>query len=595
MIPESLARAPVPLAAALHERGFTHLTPVQEAVLQALEGSQDDKARDLRISSQTGSGKTVAFGIALAPQLLRKGRKQAATEALVIVPTRELVAQVSDELRWLYRGVPHLQVEGVMGGAPLFRERRALEQRPAILVATPGRLLDHIRAGALACEKISQVVLDEADRMLDMGFREELDAIVEALPQPRRSHLASATFPASVKRLADRLQSNPLRIEAAGEEDTHPDIAHIAHLVRSHERYAALVNLLLLARGTRSLVFVQRRADATDISERLAADGLSAQPLSGELPQAQRTRTLKAFRNGSVEILIATDVAARGIDVPDIATVIHLDTPFDPETYVHRSGRTGRAGSQGRSLMLVATSQERRMRRLLQIARIEAEWRPAPGAPQILKSVRKEQRRTLRRNLESGADLQEKQLEYATRLLAEHDPARVVATLLEMSTPALPCEPKALSDATRLARDSRDGREKGATGRSSGGRAQKRARDFVTFSLSWGHRKGATTASVLSQVCRRGHVSGQLIGAIEVEAQRSTFQVASEVADAFEARVGRPDDRDPGVRIERLGAGELPPRARRGRAPFGARKPRRSPSRGHETSTGPSKRAAAPA
>jgi len=558
MTSETLEGVPAPLASAIQKRGFEALTPVQRTVVDAIEAARaQGEVRDLRISSQTGSGKTVAFGLALAPHFIDRDTSERATEALVIVPTRELVMQVRDELHWLYEGVAHVRVEGVMGGAPLLRERGALSRKPAIVVATPGRLLDHIRTGALTCDRISHVVLDEADRMLDMGFREELEAILDALPTPRRNHMASATFPESVRRLADRFQSNVLRLEGTRAQDAHPDIAHVAHLVRPHESYAALVNLLLVARGSRCLVFVKRRVDAADVSEKLAADGFAALPLSGDLPQAQRTRTLNAFRNGSVEILVATDVAARGIDVPDISTVIHVDTPFDSETYVHRSGRTGRAGQQGRSLVLVPSSQERRMRRLLAGAGIETEWQPPPGPKQIRKTARKQLRKEVWDRLQAEEGPSEQQIEYAASLLAEHDPTAVVAALLELATPALPCEPKVLGTVAKGAEAQRD----------------KHEQDFVSFSISWGNKKGATTSRVLSQVCRRGGVSGHLVGAIRIEPSRTTFQIARKAADAFEAKARKPDDRDPGVRIERLKGHEpahiprhdRPPRPSRGK------------------------------
>jgi len=537
-VPETFPGVPEPLAAALAARGFDELTPVQRSVIDALQSAET--AHDLRITSQTGSGKTVALGIALASQFTAEDRPKRATEALMIVPTRELVTQVRDELRWLYAGLSNVRVEGVMGGASYQTERSALARHPAILVATPGRLLDHIRSGAFSCEHIAHIVLDEADRMLDMGFREELEEILQALPESRRSHMLSATFPRSVLRLADRFQKKPLLLEGTRAQDAHPDIAHTAHLVRPGESYPALVNLLLLSRGTRSLLFVQRRVDASSIAEKLVSDGFSAMPLSGDLPQAQRTRTLSAFRNGSVEIIVATDVAARGIDVAEIETVIHLDTPFDSETYVHRSGRTGRAGRQGRSVMLIPTGQERRMRRLIANARITADWKPAPSASQVRKAARKQLRHEVHERIEADANHSEQQLEYAASLLEERDPTAVVAALLDMATTDLPCEPRDLAVETSSDRE----------------RAHKHDQDFVTFSIRWGHDKGASAKRILSHVCRRGGVSGQLVGAIRIENDHSTFGIAARAANAFEAKSRKPDSRDPGATIRRMSDGE---------------------------------------
>lgn len=434
---DPFAGVPAPLATALRRRGFTALTAVQRAVLEA-----ECEGRDLRISSQTGSGKTVALGIALARPLLAAPVSPAGPAALVVVPTRELAAQVREELRWLYAELPGLRVEVVTGGTDLGRERRRLAEKPAIVVATPGRLLDHIRAGAIDCAGVAHVVLDEADQMFDMGFRDELEAIVAELPEERRSHLLSATFPPPVRQLADRFQRDALRLEGTRLGAANEDIVHVAHRIRPHEAYAALVNLLLLAEGARCLVFVRRRADTTEIAEKLAGDGFVALPLSGDLAQAQRTRTLNAFRNGSVPILVATDVAARGLDVPEIATVIHLEPPSDAEAYTHRSGRTGRAGRKGLSLLLVPPWAQRRVEFALGNARVRADWQPAPTPARVRRTLEKRGRRRLRARVAADASaLGEAQLAHAAELLEGRDPVAVVASLVELATPALPREP----------------------------------------------------------------------------------------------------------------------------------------------------------
>ncbi len=573
-LPEGFRGVPAPLARAMAQRGFGGLTPVQRAVVDRL-ARPEDAQRDLRIRSQTGSGKTVALGLALAPHFERQGASPRAISALVIVPTRELVLQGVNELGWLFAELRHVRVAGVMGGASLARERAALARAPQIVVATPGRLLDHIRAGALPTSAIAHVVLDEADRLLDLGFRDELEAIAESLPETRCGHLLSATFPGAVLEIANRFQRDPIDVEGSSAVDAHPDIAHVAHPVRPHERYDALVNLLLLARGSRTLVFVRRRVDAAELAEKLAEDGFAAMPISGDLPQAQRTRTLSAFRRGSIEILVATDVAARGIDVPEIGAVIHLDTPFDAETYVHRSGRTGRAGRPGRSVLLVGGREERRIRQLLSGAGIELRWQPAPGPDQVRKAERKALRRALWARLETCAEGAEAVgLQYAASLLEGRDAAHVVAALLELASPELPCAPRELS----------------APDAAPAARREKRKREFVPFSISWGSRKGATVPRVLSQVCRRGGVRGKDVGSIRIEAGRSTFQIAVEEAERFQASAERPDERDPGIVIERLsdprgsapkggGARRGKPRATTAKGRGGARQPRPRPAR----------------
>ena len=536
---------PAPLRSAMQKRGFTGLTTVQSAVI-----STESSDRNLRISSQTGSGKTVAIGLVLAsaldsegvPTKSRTASKKAArnqSRVLVITPTRELAVQVQDELYWLFEKLPQIGVTVVTGGSDLRRERSVLQRSPTIVVGTPGRMLDHIRTGALNASTIEHVVLDEADRMLDMGFREELEAILESLPKERRSHLMSATFPPGVKRLADRFQDQPIHVQGTALGAANEDIEHSAHLIRASDRYGALVNSILMSPDSRCLVFVERRTEAADFAERLAKDGFAALPFSGELAQAQRTRTLAAFRNGSIRILVSTDVAARGIDVPDIGMVIQLTMPTDADTYTHRSGRTGRAGQTGRSILLVPKSSERRALRILEGARIKANWQPIPGPTQIRKVARKTLRRELHGRLDAETGPSETELEYATQLMQERDPAHVIATLMKMAEPPTACEPSTIPALI-------------PGGQATGGKkASKSNRTFTSFFINWGQKKGATTPRLLSHICRRGDIQSHDVGVIRIGPNSSTFEIVSDLSSSFERQVAKPDTRDPEVRITR--------------------------------------------
>jgi len=540
--PDALAGIPEPLANAMRRRGFEALTSVQQAVLQA---ESDD--RDLRVSSQTGSGKTVAIGLALARHLSTPARR--GPLVLALVPTRELAMQVSSELRWLFAGLRGIRVEVVMGGTSLSLERRALSGKPTVVVGTPGRVLDHLKTGALLSEDIEHVVLDESDRMLDMGFREELEGILELMPKERRTHLVSATFPAGVRKLADRFQRDALHIEGTRLGAANSDIRHIAHVVGGRECYAALVNhLLLLDEGARCLIFVERRIDATGLAARLSSDGFPVQPFSGELPQAQRTRTLDAFRAGTTRTLVSTDVAARGIDVPDIEMVIHFDMPTDSDTYVHRSGRTGRAGRPGNSVLLVPPRSRARIERTLRHARIESEWRPAPGASKVRKELRRRFRAQLHERLRSADGSAQKQLDYAKELLDGQDPAQVAAVLLELAQPSPPREPMEIREPSE--REFREAPTK-QRGRGSRGSAQ----GYVRFSINWGEQSGAAANRLMSHVCRRGQIKSNLIGTIEIGEHESTFEVDAASATRFEQVARKPDRREPHLRITRAGNG----------------------------------------
>lgn len=617
MTNDPFAGLPAPLRRALERRGFETLTLVQQAVADARADG-----RDLRISSQTGSGKTVAIGIALADHFLGADAGQPSSEpsepsdasdaldgaqvepaaadappaveppaepsprppsgprrerggqrtadgrahptAIVIVPTRELAAQVREELAWLYDEVGGVRVEVVTGGTSVMGERRALARGPQLVVGTPGRLLDHIQNDALDPADVAHVVLDEADQMLDMGFKDELDAIVETLPKERSSHLVSATFPRLVRDLANRFQRDPLVLEGTQLGVANADIQHIGYAIQRHETYAALVNILLTAEGERCLLFVNTRADATALAEKLAGDGFGAAPMSGELAQAQRTRTLNAFRNGSLPILVSTEVAARGIDVPGISTVIHVDPPREADAYTHRSGRTGRAGETGRSILLVTPPNLSRVERMLRYAKIDLSWQPVPTPEKVAKARKKRDRRKLHAMLAEHAP-DEAQMMYAKSLLEERDPIHVVATLLDLTKGESAREPMPVTgfDPTK-SRGSRGNERSGRGGDARGSRGDRGPRDrdrrpgprrdeddYTRFFVAWGAESGATASRLLSQLCRRGGITSDQVGAIQVAARVSFVAIANDVVPEFEAKVREPDERDRGIVIKR--------------------------------------------
>jgi ATP-dependent RNA helicase DeaD len=538
-----------PIRKALENRGFTELTDVQLAVLES--GAAN---RDLQISSQTGSGKTVALGMVLAPRLLEEAGAIDSSRpllALVIVPTRELAVQVSEELRWLYASVPGLTVECVTGGSSVGQERRRLSRRPTVVVGTPGRLNDHIRSNAIDCRRVAEVVLDEADRMLDMGFREELETILDTTPVDRSTHLVSATFAPMIQKLARKYQNKPLSVEGTRLGDANEDIQHVGHIVRLENRYATIVNLLLLAKDERTLVFVNTRAGAAELANRLAADGFTAAPISGELEQIQRTRTLEAFRNGKTTVLVATDVAARGLDIPEVAMIIHTDAPLDSESYTHRSGRTGRAGRKGRSVLLVSPQRRKKVEFLLRRAKVTMKWCDVPTAAAVEKALAKRARRQLREAIAAAPAPTKKQLNFAEALLEDTDAATLVARLVELAGETGKAAPKEIS-VTPAAIVEEPRYEKRPTYRE---RPARRERDFSTraarFEINWGKRDGATPQRLLAMLCRRGDVTSRMIGSIDIESRHATFEVSEQAARQFEQSVGMPDSRDPGLFIRR--------------------------------------------
>jgi ATP-dependent RNA helicase DeaD len=576
------------LASALAKKGYTTLTPVQRSVLDP-----ELAGRDLRISSQTGSGKTLAIGFVLRGSVSAAPRERspvARPQAIVIVPTRELAKQVNDELTWLFAPLK-LRIASVIGGSSYRDEHRALSAQPAIVVGTPGRLLDHLNRGGIEADDVAAVVLDEADRMLDLGFRDELEAILDKAPPGHRTHLVSATFARDVAALADRVQENPRRIEGTPLGSANRDIDHIVYLVHPRERVDALINVLLHHPDEQTLVFARTRADVSEIARELQQAGFASGSLSGEMSQDARNRALAAFKRGDMRALIATDVAARGIDVQDIARVVQLDPPTDPDTYTHRSGRTGRAGRKGVSAILVAPAGLRRAASLLQRAKVQYRIEPIPTA----EAIRKSQDELWLAELTEGEEREvpERVQKQVARIVEAGLTERALAQLIinvrratgepREVTPLFP-EPQRGGKqdfAPRFAeRGSRSNErsprfaERDARANDRGPRADDRnsqfperssqfpergpqfprepraassAEQWVPFRVSWGEAHGADARRLVAMLCRRGNVRGTDIGAIRVGRTSSTVEVAASVARGFAEATREPDPRDPRV------------------------------------------------
>jgi ATP-dependent RNA helicase DeaD len=545
------------LTRALEGRGFESLTAVQAAVLDpSLEG------RDLRITSQTGSGKTVAIGLVLRsfvserPSRRRAGGGEgslARPRALVVAPTRELAKQVEEELTWLYAPLA-VRVVSVTGGASVRDERRALAGEPAVVVGTPGRLLDHLRRGAIDANLVGAVVLDEADRLLDMGFRDDLDAIVAFLPEGRQMHLVSATFPREVQALADATQNDPVHVEGTRLGAANADIDHVVHLIDGRQRFDALVNLLLAHPDEQVLVFARTRADVAAVARDLAAAGFPAAPLSGEMDQPARNRALASFKRGDLRVLVATDVAARGIDVQDIARVVHVEPPTDVDSYTHRSGRTGRAGRKGTSSVLASPPELPRTTHLLKRAGVAHRFEPIPSPEAILAGAVERMFGALTKPDEPGSPgFDERTWTLAKRLVSTDDPTLAVARLLAATRFTGPTQPRVVRAIEPASRDHGRaprgaGGERGERRRGAGPHAAP-AGAWVPFRVSWGRERQADARRLLAMVCRRGQVRGSDVGSIRIDRSFSIVDVAAHAADAFARATASPDPREPGITI----------------------------------------------
>ncbi|UCI08268.1 DEAD/DEAH box helicase [Mesorhizobium sp. B1-1-8] len=566
------------LAAALEKRGYAELTPVQKAVLAPELGQSD-----ALVSAQTGSGKTVAFGLAMAPTLLEGAERfshAAAPLALAVAPTRELALQVRRELEWLYE-LTGATVASCVGGMDVRSERRALERGAHIVVGTPGRLRDHITRGSLDMSALKAVVLDEADEMLDLGFREDLEFILDAAPADRRTLMFSATVPRSIATLAQGYQRDAVRISAAGEEKQHLDIEYRALNVAQADRENAIINVLRYYEARNALVFCNTRAAVNHLTARLNNRNFSVVALSGELSQNERSHALQAMRDGRAKICIATDVAARGIDLPNLELVVHADPPTNPETLLHRSGRTGRAGRKGVSALIVPGSARRRTERLLQNAKLTATWASPPSADEVL-------RRDDERILADPAfdePVKDDERGFIDALLGRHG-AELVAAAFVRQCRSSRSAPEDLIDVAPFT----PSRERPA-GEPFARRDEPLGRrddfgDSVWFSLSVRRRQNAEPRWLIPMLCRAGNISKREIGAIKMQPEETFVQIAAGWADRFVAAIG-PDRKLQGsIAVKRLEgtpdlsrAGYQPPspakKPHRGKTPFDPNAPKR--------------------
>ncbi|HLG79905.1 MAG TPA: DEAD/DEAH box helicase [Bradyrhizobium sp.] len=544
-----------PLARALAERSYDQPTPVQIAVL-----ADEAVDRDLLVSAQTGSGKTVAYGLAIAGNLLDGAERfepAAAPLALIVAPTRELALQVHRELAWLYQYADG-RVVSCVGGMDPRREQRELAAGAHIVVGTPGRLCDHLRRGHLDISELKAVVLDEADEMLNLGFREDMEFILQTTPDTRRTLLFSATFPRGIVALAKQYQQHALRIEVAGDEGGHADIEYRAIRIAPGDVEHAVVNVLRFFEAPSALVFCNTRDAVRHLQAALLERGFSVVALSGELTQNERTQALQSLRDGRSRVCVATDVAARGIDLPSLDLVIHADLPNDAEVMQHRSGRTGRAGRKGVSVLLVPPARRRRAELLLNLSGIAAVWGAAPQADEIRKLDHERMLQDAVFTEETTSD----DLMMARALLAERSPEDIAAALARLYRARLP-SPEDILDPGQDSGRSRDdrGRDNSRTSRGDdrppGPRAKRgqsssrhdMGEGSVWFRAAIGRKKNAEARWLLPMICRRGGIDRQDIGAIRIMDTTTEFEISERVAASFAAKVRRPDKED-NIRIE---------------------------------------------
>lgn len=403
--------------------GFEEATPIQsETIPVSLQG------KDVIGQAQTGTGKTAAFGI---PMLEKMDLKNGFIQGIVIAPTRELAIQVAEELNRIgqYKGVKALPI---YGGQDINRQIRALKNRPQIIVGTPGRLMDHMNRKTIRLQNIQVVVLDEADEMLNMGFVEDIEAILKEVPEVRQTLLFSATMPEPIRKIAEKFMKDPVQIKVKAKEMTVPNIEQYYIETQEKKKFDVLTRLLDMESPELAIVFGRTKRRVDELSEALNSRGYAAEGIHGDLTQAKRSSVLKKFKAGTIEVLVATDVAARGLDISGVTHVYNFDIPQDPESYVHRIGRTGRAGKQGLAYTFVTPREIGQLKNIERTTKRSMERKPVPSMDDALEGQKQITAEKILYTIQNENFSFYKHM--AEELLDEHDSVTVVAAAIKLLT-----------------------------------------------------------------------------------------------------------------------------------------------------------------
>ena len=531
------------LVTALAALGYEEPTPIQrEAIPPLLEG------RDLLGQAATGTGKTAAFALPMLQRISEKrDDRRPEVRALILVPTRELAMQVAEAVHKYGKGLGTC-VLPVYGGQSIQQQLRALKRGVDVIVATPGRALDHIRRGSLMLDAVRTVVLDEADEMLDMGFADDLEEILEALPEDRQTALFSATMPPRIAEIGERHLRNAVRVKIGRETavaGTVPKVRQVAYVVPRQHKVAALGRVLDMESPTSAIVFCRTRTEVDELTETLVGRGYRAEALHGGLSQEQRDRVMQRFRDGSTELLVATDVAARGLDIEHLSHVVNYDVPSAPDAYVHRIGRTGRAGREGVAITLAEPREHRFLRNIEHLTKQRIQVEPLPTALD-LRTRRLELTRAGLREMLVAGDLEGFRVVVET--LAEefdivdvataavklaHDASGGAAEEEEIPSVSLPI---GRGDRERSRRDrdrgSRDGEERERRPRRGAARNERRSdSDVARLYIGLGRRAGVRPADLVGAIANEAGIDARAVGAIEIADRFSIVEVPDDAAN----------------------------------------------------------------
>jgi ATP-dependent RNA helicase DeaD len=500
---------------ALAEIGFEEPTPIQiQAIPPMLAG------RDMMAQAQTGTGKTAAFGLPIVERLSGQTR---GPEALILAPTRELAVQVAEAVHRFgkYRDT---RVVAVYGGQPIERQLRALSRPVDVVVGTPGRLMDHMRRETLKLDNVRYVILDEADEMLDMGFVEDIETILSALPPERQTALFSATLPKRITDLATRYLNDPVTIRIEPEQVSVPQITQTYYEVVQRAKLEALTRILDLAEPTSAMIFCRTKIETDEVTQALQGRGYAAEAIHGDLSQMMRDRVMNRFRAGTATLLVATDVAARGLDVEHVSHVINYSLPGDPESYVHRIGRTGRAGRTGEAISLVTPRERRLLRWIERAVGQRMEPRRVPTASDVAQAQRERLAATI------GEIIEMQELEHPMSLVDElaayYDPSQIAAAAISLLIEPEPEEPDIPVTAF--------GAERG----------------MLRLFLNIGSKDGLRPSDVVGAIANEAQIPGKSIGVIEIKDTYSFVEIPDHLAEKVVNAIQGSRIRNREVRVE---------------------------------------------
>lgn len=508
---------------AITDMGFEAASPIQgQAIPLELQGL------DIIGQAQTGTGKTAAFGIPLLQKIDPKNKKP---QAIILCPTRELAIQVSEEIRRLAKYMHGVKVLPIYGGQEIGRQIRSLKDGVQVIIGTPGRVMDHMRRKTVKMDQIHTVVLDEADEMLNMGFLEDMETILSALPEERQTLMFSATMPQAIQRIAANFQKDPQIVRVVKKELTVPKVTQYYYEVKPKNKLEVMCRLLDLYDPKLSVVFCNTKKQVDELVQGLQGRGYFAEGLHGDLKQEQRDRVMRAFRTGRTDILVATDVAARGIDVDDVEAVFNYDVPQDDEYYVHRIGRTGRAGREGKAFNLVVGKEVYKLREIQRYCKTRIIPQAIPSlddvtsikADKILDQVGEVLQDS---DLSKVIDIVEKRVleeDYTTLDLA----AALLKMMMGEEGEELLEENRPLRELEDLEDESRRNRG-GRNGRGSRGRNEDVARLFINIGKNQGIRPG----DILGAIAGESGMPGRMVGSIDMFDNYTFVEVPREHADA---------------------------------------------------------------